>query len=761
MLLIESFEKATDLILEGIDSGDVLLILEAGEKFTKLVEEYKALIDSTVGIYSGAPKLAATVKDILDNIKAEIEKVEEPPPVDFENEKASWSNLLKLKSPWESESGASGMSTLSTYGAKLDIIVSGMLKSIGNIGRVCVKYEHIFVVNSKSGIAIKPNIKISPEFILSGIIGKSDEDLIRVLTDGNPGTDLGPLAPDNEDGDSSGDEDTETSNEGQYKVGNQLNEILGMGGPSKKLLSTIYNSFPNLREEMPADDKKEQAKQLYKYFSNLAEDLEKLKEKLIEDLIGAEPSKKYQSVVKKSSSGWMASLFGSDAKYKITKEEAKKLIGGDGDGGLLDIKISSFAGILANLQKAKETPAKLNNDTNEVVEDQLETNQNHIEGNDDLQKMEQEVENEQKSQEADSEDSGKAPQSEEEIIEAKAENEDDKDKSEFKINKDEVMKKLNQSADKFKMEGVDIAVTEALMLLEEFRQDNPLQERGALAKMTKNKRRKSKKKYQSVRKKAQKDYGIQVKKVDDEKTTVDKAEKKIDNIETNALKSKDVQKFSKRKENIKGDADKAKTDVKKEDQENKAGSDKENKPSKSKQGIQNALDSIVTDAGEKLALGDLKDLEIIDNKNKPKMDKDKASKEMKDNSWPNVFPNEVGNKTRGDSSKEPTFEKGKKQSDLKKATLDYIDKDPISADPKLAKAKKRTKLKVKQVIHKATKDSTGKYLVKDDKIGKEHFPDKPISPLKKTSPQDLAVGLKIAEANLLERWAKLAGILND
>ena len=215
-----------------------------------------------------------------------------------------------------------------------------------------------------------------------------------------------------------------------------------------------------------------------------------------------------------------------------------------------------------------------------------------------------------------------------------------------------MIKRLNQSADKFKMEGIDTVVDDALILLEEFRLDNILQEKSNPSKAKKT----SKKKYRNVRKKAKKDYGIQVKKVDDEKTTVDKANKKIDNIEKNALTNKDVQKFPKRKQNIQDDANDAEADVKKEDQENK--------------------------------------------------------------------------------------------------------KEGGQEDPKLAKAKKRTKSKVKQVVYKATKHP-GKYLVKNDKIGKEHFPDKAISPLKKTSPQDLAVGSGIAEANLLERWAKLAGILKD
>ena len=51
MLLVESFEEATEMILEGIDSGDVSLILEASKKFEEALQKYQALIKAQEEIY--------------------------------------------------------------------------------------------------------------------------------------------------------------------------------------------------------------------------------------------------------------------------------------------------------------------------------------------------------------------------------------------------------------------------------------------------------------------------------------------------------------------------------------------------------------------------------------------------------------------------------------------------------------------------------------------------------------------------------------
>ena len=85
----------------------------------------------------------------------------------------------------------------------------------------------------------------------------------------------------------------------------------------------------------------------------------------------------------------------------------------------------------------------------------------------------------------------------------------------------------------------------------------------------------SKAKYKKVRSQAKKDFGIQVKKVDDEKSTPKQAKTKIGNIEKNALRNKDVKKYADRKRNIQKDADSFERKVDKENKENKAGGDEE------------------------------------------------------------------------------------------------------------------------------------------------------------------------------------------
>jgi chemotaxis protein histidine kinase CheA len=103
-------------------------------------------------------------------------------------------------------------------------------------------------------------------------------------------------------------------------------------------------------------------------------------------------------------------------------------------------------------------------------------------------------------------------------------------------------------------------------------------------KSSKDKAKASKKKYQKVRRNAKKDYGIQVQKVDDEKTTVAKAKKKIRNIEKAALSTTAVKANADRKRNIKNDADSFEKKVDKEDKENASGGAQEKENSSDKKG---------------------------------------------------------------------------------------------------------------------------------------------------------------------------------
>jgi len=88
-----------------------------------------------------------------------------------------------------------------------------------------------------------------------------------------------------------------------------------------------------------------------------------------------------------------------------------------------------------------------------------------------------------------------------------------------------------------------------------------------------NKGYKGKSKYKKVRSQAKKDYAVQIKKVDDEKTSAKEAKKKIGNIEKNALGSKVVRGVPKRSKAISRDADKAELKVDRENKENKQGAE--------------------------------------------------------------------------------------------------------------------------------------------------------------------------------------------
>ena len=380
MLLIESFEEATDLILEGIDRGDIRLIIEGSKRFKEAVKTYTELIDKTREQFASAPVLSQTIDEFLKEIETGIETLERGSDKRGFKVTSKWSNLLKLKSPWEA--GKSNMAELSMFAAKLDILSRGMLEAVKMVIKMVRNYEGIFIVNNE-GVAIKPDSQVNPELKLSDIAGLEGKELIEKL--------ISPKAGESSERDDE-DEDKEVTPESiRFNDDLLLTELLGMGGASNDELKMVYKSFPNLCDEIDGD-KLKQAKELYGYFKKLADDTETLFEEITKMLVKLEPTSELQNLVKQSDSSWIKKLF-TTPKYKINKEEAKKLAG---KKGILSVKMSEFSTIVQNLVSGmkKNAPAETVKQTEEEAKteetnanDQIEDNKNLNQANQDVEEL--------------------------------------------------------------------------------------------------------------------------------------------------------------------------------------------------------------------------------------------------------------------------------------------------------------------------------------------------------------------------------------
>ena len=363
MLLVESFEEATEMILEGIDSGDVSLILEASEKYTKALQKYNELIAAQRTIY-GDPQfgnLAKAVEAILKEIEDAIKSVEDEKGKKTPDFKANWSNLLKLTSPWDSGQKTS-MADLSTQAAKLDILSRGLLECIVMVDSFCKKYQEVFTINEK-GFMVNQDTEVNPEFTLASIAGKKGVELIEALLKGGSGNvesnEL--FQSDSEDdgggdGDDSGSENQSDQVQDSYHPdGEVINEILGFGGGgSTEALELVASKFPKTIEKMDEPDLRKAAKKLYDYFKGMADDAKDMSKKMLEKLSKLEPSKDLQKAVKGSGSSWLPKIFQKAEQYQLSKEQSQSLV-----DGLLGLKMSSFEPLVGNIRKGlqKAKPA--------------------------------------------------------------------------------------------------------------------------------------------------------------------------------------------------------------------------------------------------------------------------------------------------------------------------------------------------------------------------------------------------------------------
>jgi len=349
MLLTERFEKATDLILEGIDTGNIALIIEGSKRFKEAVDMYEALLDLTRKQYAGIMPLDKTLDDkFLKPIETGIQDVVSASDKDGFKVTTKWSNLLKLKSPWSA--GQSNMTELSMFAAKLDILSRGMIQCIGEIAGLCEQYKGVFIVNGE-GISISPDSQVNPDLKLADIAGVVGKDLLKALIPGTPEESTDTKEPDEQG------EQTGTKESIRFNDDLLLSELFGLGrnDASNDELAMVYENFPNLCDEIDGD-KLKQAKEVYKYFQKLADGIEELAEKMAKMLVELEPTASLQKSVKQADSSWMESLF-KTPKYKISKEEAKILVGKE---GILGVPISKFKTLVTQLSAAakKEAPAE-------------------------------------------------------------------------------------------------------------------------------------------------------------------------------------------------------------------------------------------------------------------------------------------------------------------------------------------------------------------------------------------------------------------
>ena len=381
MLLTERFEDATDLILEGIDTGDIALIVEGSKRFKEAVETYKALLELTKKQFAGVMPLDKTLNDkFLKDIEKGIQDVASGSSEDGFEVTTKWSNLLKLKSPWSA--GQSNMTELSMFAAKLDILSRGMIECIGEIATFCEGYKGVFVINTE-GISISPDSQVNPDLSLADIAGVVGEDLLKALI---PGTPSEPSGDSSEEENEEGDKDPKES----IRFNNDLllSELFGLGrnDASNDELAMVYENFPNLCGEIDGD-KLKQAKEVYKYFQGLADGAKDLAENMADMLVKLEPTAALQNSVKRSDSSWLESLF-KTPKYKITKEEAEILVGKE---GILGVPFSKFKTLVKQLQDAmkKEAPAEAVKKTAEDGKEQEEKAAEKVDGNKELKKAEE------------------------------------------------------------------------------------------------------------------------------------------------------------------------------------------------------------------------------------------------------------------------------------------------------------------------------------------------------------------------------------
>ena len=362
MLLVESFEEATEMILEGIDSGDVSLILEASEKYTKALEKYRELIAAQRTIYEDGRfgELAKAVKKILDEIEDAIKSVEAEKGNKTPDFKANWSNLLKLTSPWDSGQKTS-MADLSTQAAKLDILSRGLLECIVMVDSFCKKYKEVFTINEK-GFMVNQDTEVNPEFTLASIAGKKGEELINALLKGGGGAEESDLFKTDSNEDGVSDEDNSESENQSDQVqdsyhpdGEVINEILGFGGGgSTEALELIAKNFDKTIDKMGESDWRKASKKLYDYFKGMADDAKDMSKEMLEKLSKLEPSKDLQKAVKGSGSSWLPKIFQKAEQYQLSKEQSQSLV-----DGLLGLPMSQFEPLVGNIRKGlqKAKPA--------------------------------------------------------------------------------------------------------------------------------------------------------------------------------------------------------------------------------------------------------------------------------------------------------------------------------------------------------------------------------------------------------------------
>lgn len=382
MLLVESFEEATDLILEGIDTGDISLILEASKKFDEALTKYTELIEVQRTIYGEFPNLAKAIEPVLTDIEKAIKEVKDNQG-QKPNFKANWGNLLKLTSPWNA--GKTSMASLSTQAAKLDILSKGLLECVVLINDFCTKYKEVFTVNAK-GFMVNQDVEVSPDLKLSDIAGKKGEELINALLKGGGDASQDPLF----DSQNETEDDSTKAESIYYRDGEMINEILGFGGGgSSAVLELVASEFPNMIDQMDETDARKAAKTLYDYFKGMADDAKEMSKAMLEKLTKLEPSKDLQTAVKGSGSSWLPKIFQKAEEYQLKKEESQSIV-----GAILETPMSSFVKLVSNIRASfqKAPPAEVVKVADDAQNREEEEANETIEGNDKLNQANQAVE---------------------------------------------------------------------------------------------------------------------------------------------------------------------------------------------------------------------------------------------------------------------------------------------------------------------------------------------------------------------------------